>query len=429
MDLSDNLVDTSFNIISDNVDVSFNEVIVENIDVSLNEVSIENTDVSLCEVEYPPAKKEMTFEESIIFEVETVFNDNPNIITSPTYMKDMYTYLYNNYSLFMDIPEDFEITLSRILIDHGYIRSYETSYNTDTSIVLKDHIEYLTNIPQPAQRTPEWYEFRYNHITASNGWKAYSTECSKNALIVEKCETFNVNKYKNNLSESPMNWGHKYEPLTTALYEEKNNTIISEFGCIPHKDINFLAASPDGIVTGDVNYGRMIEIKNVVSREITGIPKKEYYTQVQLQLEVCDLSECDFVETKFTEYDDEEKYLLDGTFNTSSDNKRKGIISVYIKDDSEYVYHYLPFNINSEEEFKEWSGNIPVIEGEVWYKYSYWKLDIYSSVLIPRCKKWFDATLHELQVIWDIILLERLDGSFVKRKPKPRVNKCLIKSI
>lgn len=407
-----NNIDTSFNTCSNNVDVSLNEVIVDNI--SLNE---------------EPVLKEMTFEESILFEVDTVFNDNPKIITSPTYMKDMYTYLYNNYSLFMEIPEDFEVTLTRILVDNGYIRSYETSYNSDKRSVLKTHIEYLKNIPQPVQRTPEWYEFRYNHITASNGWKAYSTECSKNALIVEKCETFNVNKYKNNLSESPMNWGHKYEPLTTSLYEEKNNTIISEFGCIPHKNIEFLAASPDGIVTGDINYGRMIEIKNVVSREITGIPKKEYYTQVQLQLEVCDLYECDFVETKFTEYDDEEKYLSDGIFNMSSDNKKKGIISVYIKDESEYVYHYLPFSINSEEEFKKWSEQIPVVEGVEWYKYSYWKLEIYSSVLIPRCKKWFDATLHELQTIWDIIVLERNDGSFIKRKPKSKVNKCLIKSI
>jgi hypothetical protein len=42
----------------------------------------------------------------------------------------------------------------------------------------------------------------------------------------------------------------------------------------------------------------MLEIKNVVSREITGIPKPEYYVQMQLQMEVCDLEECDFLETK-----------------------------------------------------------------------------------------------------------------------------------
>jgi putative phage-type endonuclease len=369
----------------------------------------------------------MTLEESILYDIDTVFNENPNSILLPSFMEDLYAYLYHYYSIFMDIPDNFESIVSRILVENGYIRSYETSYNTRVMTISKEHIEHLKNIPQPTQRTDEWYAFRYNHITASNGWKAYSTEAAKNALIVEKCETLNVNKYKNNLSETPMSWGHKYEPLTSSIYEEMNNTVISEFGCIPHKEYDFLAASPDGIVTGDINYGRMIEIKNVVSRDITGIPKKEYYTQVQLQLEVCDLNDCDFVETKFVEYASEEDYLMDGSFNMTSDNKKKGIIRIYIKDEQEYVYYYLPFSVNNMEEYKEW--HIPEKEGEVWYKNSYWKLEKYSCVLIPRCKKWFQATLHELETIWSIIVKEREDGSYVKRKPKPRVTKCLIKSI
>ena len=46
-------------------------------------------------------------------------------------------------------------------------------------------------------------------------------------------------------------------------------------------------------------YGRLVEIKNIVNREITGIPKKEYWVQMQLQMEVTDLDECDFLETRF----------------------------------------------------------------------------------------------------------------------------------
>lgn len=66
-----------------------------------------------------------------------------------------------------------------------------------------------------------------------------------------------------------------------------------------------MGASPDGINV-DVNserYGRMLEIKNIVNREINGIPKKEYWVQMQMQMEVCDLDECDFLETKFVEYE------------------------------------------------------------------------------------------------------------------------------
>ena len=62
------------------------------------------------------------------------------------------------------------------------------------------------------------------------------------------------------------------------------------FGCIRHPTINFLAASPDGIDED----GTMIEIKCVYSRKITGIPKKVYYDQMQLQMEVCNLNKCIF---------------------------------------------------------------------------------------------------------------------------------------
>ena len=170
------------------------------------------------------------------------------------------------------------------------------------------------------QKTAEWYKFRKEHITASNAWKAFGTPASKNQLIYEKCvplqdtnkgtetsegiETSEDTKIITpNLSENAMTWGHMFEPLTRMLYESINNTSVLDFGCIEHQQYPFLAASPDGIIVGPNNYGRMLEIKNVVSREINGIPKLDYYIQTQLQMEVCGLNECDFVETKFTEFD------------------------------------------------------------------------------------------------------------------------------
>ena len=189
----------------------------------------------------------------------------------------------------------------------------------------EEQVKYLMNIEQPEQRTQEWYEFRYNHITGSNAWKLYTTESAKNQLYYEKLAPFTVDTTKRtNTSDNPLNWGHKYEPITTMLYEHKNNVKIGEFGCIPHKDIPFLAASPDGIVISENMKGRMLEIKNVVSREITGTPKMEYYIQMQLQMEVCDLDDCDFVETKFLEYDSYYDFM---TIQTRDKND-KGMIVV-----------------------------------------------------------------------------------------------------
>ena len=53
----------------------------------------------------------------------------------------------------------------------------------------------------------------------------------------------------------------------------------------------------------------MIEIKNIYNRDINGIPSEDYWIQMQIQLEVCDLEYCDFLECKLKEYDDEEEYL------------------------------------------------------------------------------------------------------------------------
>jgi putative phage-type endonuclease len=319
------------------------------------------------------------------------------------------------------------------------IRSYPITYVYNKTHISEEYIQYLKNIPQPKQRTEEWYLFRYNHITASNGWKAYSNkESTINELIYEKCKPYEIKKdYSTSLSlsENAMTWGHKYEPLTSKIYEEIYNTKIEEFGCIPHNKYSFIAASPDGIVTGENNFGRMIEIKNVVSREISGIPKKDYYIQVQLQLEVCDLEECDFVETKFTEYTNYDEFINDGEdLFYNNENKRKGSIIVYIKNNSEFIYDYI--NTNNKEEFMYRINNKNETEEIKWYKDIFWKLETFSCVLIPRCKKWFDLTYPQMEKIWDIILKERQTGEYIKREPKRRKKvdtdkqtNCLVKII
>jgi hypothetical protein len=209
-----------------------------------------------------------------------------------------------------------------------------------------------------------------------------------------------------------MSWGQKYEPVTIDLYQHYNQTVVTEFGCIPHPTYSFLAASPDGIVTGENNYGRMIEVKNVVSRDITGIPKKDYYIQMQLQMEVCDLAECDFVETKFVEYDTEHDYFADET-------SEKGIIVVFVENEG-FVYDYMPVN-TAKEEVEPWlSTHMEGTPERIWFKNVYWKLHTYSCVLVRRRPQWFQAVVGEMQQIWQTILEERVNGQYVSRAAKKR---------
>lgn len=312
------------------------------------------------------------------------------------------------------------------------------SYKTDQDVFdycehkYETQINFLKQCPQPEQRTKEWYAFRNEHLTGSNLWKIFGTECTQNQLYCEKITSHQIpivddgNNVRPNLNDQmPMNWGHKYEPLSIQLYEYYNDVKVEEFGCIEHATIPYLAASPDGIVTSKKNNGRMIEIKNPTTREITQIPKMDYYVQMQLQMEVCNLDGCDFVETKFKEYDSYCDYKKDKY------KPEKGLIIVLIKDNVELVYEYMPLFNNSEQFMEDFTDDIykkygfdgTKLEhnGYKWFKNIYWKLDIFSCVYVPRNKGWFEMALPKIQDFWTKIIEERkVPESYIKYKAKPR---------
>ncbi len=342
-------------------------------------------------------------------------------LADPKYIDDIYKIVKVNCSYFMkeeEIKVSFEV-INDILKQNDFLR-YEPWSPTSIS-VSPDIIASLESVPQPEQKSPEWYVFRHEHITASNAWKALSSPANKNQLIYEKCLPMNTEKFKPTLNENSLTWGHKYEPLSNIMYELKMNTKVKEFGCIEHPIYKFLAASPDGIVVGENNYGRMLEIKNVVSRVIDGCPKKEYYVQMQLQMEVCNLDECDFVETKFVEYDGFQQFMEDTTID-------KGVIAVFVKD-NKFIYEYMPFDENTN--IDEWTENMiekyNKCNGE-WFKNIYWKLDVFSCVLVKRNKEWFHAAINYLDELWKIVCEERQTGEFVKRAPKKRTQTINITS-
>lgn len=102
--------------------------------------------------------------------------------------------------------------------------------------------------------------------------------------------------------------GEKYEPVSNDLYCYRMKAKTFEFGMIPHKsvDLNFLGASTDGIAVSPEGKLTNIEIKSPFSRHITGIPKPEYWAQMQLQMEILNLDETHFIESKFREFSLEE---------------------------------------------------------------------------------------------------------------------------
>jgi putative phage-type endonuclease len=355
--------------------------------------------------------------------IPTFIASHPEWVVNPNY-NDL---IYNEVIKLAPVDKEYyQSNINRILNELNLDRSRPSEPSIHT--ISEEHISMLQNIPQPQQRTPEWYEFRHQHITASNAWKAFGTNSTKNQLIYEKCKPIITKQKSPTFNENSMTWGHKYEPLTRMIYEVKNDTLIQDFGCIEHPKYPFLAASPDGIVIGKNNFGRMIEIKNVVSRVIDGIPKKDYYTQVLLQMEVCDLLDADFVESKFTEYADYNEFLQDSneTLFVSKEDKMKGCIMEFVKD-GEYMYVYMPFTITTETELNQWLDE-NMAQNANWIKTLYWKLDVYSCVLIKRNPAWFAYAIPHLQELWNTICIERL-GDYSIRAPKKRNNKIDIKKV
>jgi hypothetical protein len=196
------------------------------------------------------------------------------------------------------------------------------------------------------------------------------------------------------------------------MYEKRYNTKVADFGCIPHPKHAFIGASPDGINDDPNNplYGRMVEIKNIVNREIDGIPSEAYWTQMQTQMETCDLETCDFVETRFKQYANSVEFWQDTT------NKDRGIILYFVRRDSVQcppLYKYMPLNVELEEgPVNEWIFNTRNEVNDEWvlYETHYWYLDEYSCVTVERNRQWYEWAIPHIRDTWETILKERLEG-------------------
>jgi putative phage-type endonuclease len=372
-------------------------------------------------IEYPHIVSEPDFDEILLEEIKDIFyvQMEQQIQESDFLEDDMDDLLEDALKIFINcFYPDRSINTN----EYKIIELDDEEINK-----LEIKIQKLRNIPQPTQRTPEWYQFRSNLITASNAWKAFESQATINQLIYEKCQPIKIEEAKdldikvihNINTNTPMHHGQKYEPLSVMFYEKIYNAKIEDFGCIQHPIYKFLGASPDGINVDKTSerFGRMIEIKNPVSRDITGIPKKEYWVQMQLQMEVCDLDECDFLETKFVEYKDRISYESD-----KDSNFEKGIIIQFYTRDGMPIYMYKPLHLKNAEEISQWEEEtINLYESQPYQysftKYIYWKLEQLSCILVLRNRDWFKNNIGQLEKIWKTIEEERCSG-YQHRAPK-----------
>ena len=395
--------------------------------------------------ENPTAISEPDFEEDLFEDIKEIFyiQFEEEILNSEWVEDDINELLEEAFKIFITTfyPER-SLNIQEIINVTSEINTMDLSEKNDKYKIIQDKIEHIKQKPQPEQRTEEWYSFRHNLITASNAYKAFESQNTINQLIYEKCQPLkNREDEKNKMIniKTPFHWGQKYEPLSVMLYENMYNTKVADFGCIQHDKYKFLGASPDGINVdmSSERYGRMLEIKNIVNREINGIPKKEYWVQMQMQMEVCDLNECDFLETKFVEYENANAFFNELPLdNNKSVLNTKGLI-LYFHNSKEAkpFYIYKPLNIVKKDDILKWEEDTielyQIPEKNLLYIQTiYWKLEKLSCVLVMRNNNWFKNNIQALENVWNIIEKERITG-YEHRAPnkKTKVNKVPLNMI
>ena len=294
--------------------------------------------------------------------------------------------------------------------------------------ILKKKVKFLEKLNQPEQRSKQWYDMRYDMLTASDigSILGYSKYNNRKSVIKKKCgegSIFKGNKYTLH--------GQKYEEVAKQIYELRYNKEVDEYGLIQHPTIPILGASPDGIS----KEGIMLEIKCPPRRKITGIVPPHYWVQMQVQLQVCSLEQCDFIECLIEEYEDEEDYyedvfdeedfeyydILPKTFDINhikvpNDRKtvyglEKGIIGeirvLTEKNNYESKFFYPPFNLNTEEQIKWLEDKEKKLKINI--DFIYWKLSFSSVVNVMRDDKWWEEYKVEekLYDTWKEILERR----------------------
>lgn len=268
----------------------------------------------------------------------------------------------------------------------------------------KKQLQIIKEIPMIIQRSDEWFNVRKNLITASDMAQALNKGKfgSQKDFLIKKINNLieNNNTYIQSDNVALL-WGVKYEEVANKIYMKRNKVEVFEFGLIKHPTISCFGASPDGIS----ELGIMLEIKCPFKRKIDGSIPEQYWMQIQGQLEVCDLEECDYLECKLREYNNEADFLSDShtDYILTKDLNEKGIIIEYKKNgERNYLYSDLNKTISELVEWKE--DIITEFDYTIEYEIVYWRLDEYFCKRVYRDKEFFNKNIENLKYLWDKIL-------------------------
>ena len=273
--------------------------------------------------------------------------------------------------------------------------------------IIQGLMEYISkNLVDPTYNNPnEFFGDDTIFERAMKFYKLFESERTRGQLVLSK---ISPERHENRLAVStefltPMEWGIRFEPVVKKYLEKTWNCQIYECGRVTHPK-EHLGASPDGlIITEGERYGRLVEIKCPYSRKIEeGTIPEDYWIQMQIQLEVTQLYECEYFEVE----------ILSKTPKNMNPNFEKidGEVYLIMKDDI-YSYNY----------------DCLVPDGyELVEKIPYAIVKTHNK-LVYRDKKWYEETVPKQQVFWEDVEKAK-KGEFVlpEARVRKRKDECLI---
>lgn len=271
-----------------------------------------------------------------------------------------------------------------------------------------DAVARILALPQTDQKSKSWYRESRELLTGHEfGTVCYGSANARNGVVMKKCSEAAIDEsvtimsstvFCNNAegSLSAFKWGWRYEPVVRSLYERciAGGEVNGDIGRVRHPTLPRLAASPDGLILGGVKQGRLLEIKCPITRDLTGEVPMEYWCQMQLQAEVCNVDAVEYVEARLSSLPYERSYELSTAALAKAKQPWMGVVAVVsptlFGPPHEYQYVYSPlFPTSDLEGMLAWMPEI-AYEGRLIERTIWWVSDWFTTTVL-RNRRWWSC--------------------------------------
>jgi hypothetical protein len=221
---------------------------------------------------------------------------------------------------------------------------------------------------------------------------------------------------------SPFKWGWRYEPVARDLFEMEfaGGVVYDGLGRMRHPTLPNLGASPDGLITTGSKVGRLVELKCPISRELNGSIPINYWMQMQLQAEVCNVPAVEYFEVSLGAMlqTAPASEAFERSARTAKLRWVGKICVVAPEEDSSsntYKYVYSPLFSTSIVGLTECQAWTPPTDAGVVLESTLWWVKDYFTTTVLRNPRWWEAVGHPAYIqFWKDVTEARSDGRYIR---------------